>query len=128
MSKHTNDSYNLSFQPILIAETRSNIRDTTAPVVNNIWDVADMVEHVPASEQEDGDKGDGGPEVAAVNDGLDNGEGDADDCNSDQQTTSHAAKFYVVERTRNRGSMWGVLADETGNCLGGDTTNTTLAR
>lgn len=112
----------------MIAVSRSDIGDTAAPVVNNVWDVADVVEHVAAGEQEDSDKGDGCPEIATVNDGLDNGEGDADNCNSDQQSAGHATKFYVVERTRNRGFMCGVLADEVGDCLGGNTTNTTLAR
>jgi hypothetical protein len=66
-SKYTVDgSNNLTLKTILVAEATSKIAHTTLAITNNIRRLANVVEHVARREKQDGNKGDGSPEIAVL--------------------------------------------------------------
>ena len=67
-SKLTHCGNDLSLKTELVLEATSEVADTTLAVGLNIGDLADVVEHVSAGEEQNGDQADGGPEVAVLND------------------------------------------------------------
>jgi hypothetical protein len=69
----THGSNNLSLETKLVLETTGKVRDSALAVACNVRNLADVVEHVATGEEEDGDQADGGPEVAALEDGQDVG-------------------------------------------------------
>ena len=67
-SKLTHCGNDLSLKTELVLEATSEVADTTLAVGLNIGDLADVIEHVSAGEEQNGDQADGGPEVAVLND------------------------------------------------------------
>lgn len=51
----THCSHDLSLQPELVLKPSSKVADATFAVTRNIRDFPDMIEHVPAREEEYGD-------------------------------------------------------------------------
>lgn len=70
-SKHglTQRGHNLGLQAKLLLETGRNVANSTSPVASDVRNLADVVEHVSAGEEQDRDEADGGPEVSALEDG-----------------------------------------------------------
>lgn len=96
--KLTKSSDNLRLQPKLILEPSGKITHPALPISRHIGNLPNMVEHVPGREQEDGDQGDRGPEVAVLDDGqqvrgCDGAEGD-----QTQHRRRRDGEFHVVER------------------------------
>lgn len=71
----THGSDNLRLEAVLVLEARRKVGDAAAAVARDIRDVPDLVEHVAAGEEQDGDQGDGSPDGAALDDGQDVGPG-----------------------------------------------------
>lgn len=69
--QHTHGSDNLCFQTKLVLEAASKVGETTLAVTRYIRNLPDVVEHVARSEEQDGNEGDGGPEVTVLEDGKD---------------------------------------------------------
>lgn len=67
--QHTHGSDNLCFQTELVLETASKVGETTLAVTRDIRNLPDVVEHVARSEEQNGNEGDGGPEVTVLEDG-----------------------------------------------------------
>jgi len=59
-------SNNLTLKTILVAEATSEIAHTTLAITNNIRRLTNVVEHVARREEQDGDEGDGSPEIAVL--------------------------------------------------------------
>jgi len=57
----TNCSNNLRLQSELVAEATGEITDSALPISCHIWYLADMIEHVAASEEENSDEAECGP-------------------------------------------------------------------
>ena len=67
----THRSHNLRLHPELILKPAREIAHPSFTIRHHIWHLADMIEHVPAGEEQDGDEGDGSPEIAVLDDGQD---------------------------------------------------------
>ena len=65
----THSGDDLSLHAELILEAASKIADASSPILGNVGHLADVIEHVPAGEEQDGDQADGGPDVAVLDDG-----------------------------------------------------------
>ena len=52
----------------LVLEAAGEVGETTLAIVTSVGHLADVVEHVSAGEEQNGDQADGGPEVAVLND------------------------------------------------------------
>lgn len=72
----THASNDLSLHTILVLETIGKVADASLSITSHIRNLADVVEHVSAGEEQDGDEGNGGPDVAALDDGEYVGPGD----------------------------------------------------
>lgn len=68
-SQLTEERNDLSLQPVLALEAARKIRDAAFAIASYVGDLADLVEHVAAGEEEDRDEGDCGPQVAVLRDG-----------------------------------------------------------
>lgn len=65
----TQRGHNLGLQAKLLLETGRNVTNSTSSVASDVRDLADVVEHVSAGEEQDRDEADGSPEVSALKDG-----------------------------------------------------------
>jgi hypothetical protein len=129
VSKLTHGSNNLSLETKLVLETTGKVRDSTLAVACNVRNLADVVEHVAAGEEEDGDQTDGGPEVAALEDGKHVGGCDGEGGDGSQDGYGGGDDFDVVYWTGNGGGRAGDMAGEPGvNGLGCDDTGILLVR
>lgn len=64
----TQGSNDLRLQTKLILEASCKIADTALAIIGHVWNLSDMIEHVAACEEKDGNQADGSPEVAILND------------------------------------------------------------
>lgn len=65
----TDGSHNLCLQAKLILESTGKIADATIAISGHVRDLPDVIEHLAAGEQQNGDQADGSPEVAVLHDG-----------------------------------------------------------
>lgn len=65
----TQRGHDLGLQAKLLLETGRNVANSTSSIASDIRNLADVVEHVSAGKEQDGDEADGGPEVSALKDG-----------------------------------------------------------
>jgi hypothetical protein len=72
---HTHGSNDLGLHAELVLKATGKVADTTLTIASNVGNLADVVEHVAASEEQDGDKADGSPEVPVPDHGEDVGPG-----------------------------------------------------
>lgn len=70
-SKHglTQRGHNLGLQAKLLLETGRNVTNSTSSVASDVRNLADVVEHVSAGEEQDRDEADGSPEISALENG-----------------------------------------------------------
>lgn len=88
-----------------------------------------MVEHVAAGEEEDGDQADGGPEVAALEDGEDVGSSNGESGDGSEDGYSGGDDLDVVDRAGEGRSRACDMASEPGvDGLSGNDTGGLLAR
>ena len=106
-SERTHRSNNLRLKPILILKPASKVTYTSLAIRNHIRDFSNVVEHVSAREEENGNQADGGPSVPVLDHGQDVWcrdceEGDhAQDCGEDE------GDFEVVDWS-DEGWVWDV--------------------
>jgi hypothetical protein len=113
----------------LVLETTGKVRDSALAVACNVGDLADVVEHVATGEEQDSDQTDGGPEVAALEDGEDIGSSDGESSDRSENGYSGSDDLDVVDRTRNGRSGASDMASEPGvDRLSGNDTRALLAR
>lgn len=125
----THCSNNLSLKTELVLETTGKVGDSALAVACDVGDLADVVEHVATGEEEDGDQADGGPEVAALDDGenVRSSNGAGGDCSKNGH--GGGDDLDVVDGTNDRRSRTCDMASEPGvNGFGGDDTGAELAR
>jgi hypothetical protein len=128
MSKLTHGSNNLSLETKLVLEATGKVGDSTLAVACNVRDLADVVEHVATGEEEDSDQAEGGPEVAALEDGEGVGSSDGEGGDRTQDGYGGGDDFDVVDGTGERGSRACDMASEPGvDGLGCDDTGDLLA-
>lgn len=65
--KHTDGGNDLALHSELVLETTGEVGDPTATIGRDIWYLPDMVEHVPADEEQDRDQTDSSPDVSVLN-------------------------------------------------------------
>lgn len=70
-SKRTHGRNDLSLHAVLVLEAGSKVADTTPLISGDIWNLADVIEHVATGKQENGNKADSCPSVAVLDDGED---------------------------------------------------------
>jgi hypothetical protein len=127
-SKLTHGSNNLSLETELVLETASKVRDTTLAVACNVRDLADVVEHVATGEEKDSDQTEGGPEVAALEDGEDVGGSDGESGDGSEDGYGGGDDLDVVDWTGEGRSRARDMASEPGvDGLGCNDTGVLLA-
>jgi hypothetical protein len=87
----------LSLKTELVLEATSKVADTTLAVGLDIGDLADVVEHVSAREEENGDQADGGPEVAVLNDRQKVRRGDCEEGEDTDDSGCYGDDLHVVD-------------------------------
>lgn len=65
----THGGDDLSFQPQLTLKATGKVSDPSFAVSGNVRNLANMVEHVSADEEEDGNHATSGPKVTALHNG-----------------------------------------------------------
>lgn len=105
--KHTHGCNDLRLHSILVLEPTGKVADATFTVARDIWNLADVVEHVTASEEQNGDEADGGPDVAALSNGPDVGPSDVAQGGSARDEGEDGEPLYPVEGPLD-GRMWAV--------------------
>lgn len=58
----------MTFQTELVLEAARKVLDTAAAITAHVWSTTDVVEHVTTAEQQDGEDGNGGPEIPVLED------------------------------------------------------------
>jgi hypothetical protein len=99
--KLTHCSNDLGLETELVLEATSKVVDTTLAVGLNIWDLADVVEHVSAREEQNSDQADGSPEVAVLNDRQKVRRGDGKEGEDTNDGGCHGDDLHVVDRALN---------------------------
>jgi hypothetical protein len=99
--KLTHCSNDLGLETELVLEATSKVVDTTLTVGLNIWDLADVVEHVSAREEQNSDQADGSPEVAVLNDRQKVRRGDGKEGEDTNDGGCHGDDLHVVDRALN---------------------------
>ena len=101
-SKLTHCGNDLSLKTELVLEATSEVADTTLAVGLNIGDLADVVEHVSAGEEQDKNQADGGPQVAVLDDGKDVGRSDCEEGEDTNDSGCDSDDLDIVDRTLDR--------------------------
>lgn len=111
----TQRSDNLRLQPELVLEAAGEIAHTSFAVRARVRHFPDMIEHMARGEKEDGEQGDGCPEVAVLNDGEDVGGSNAEEGDDTEAERGDDGDFDIVDRAdeRRRAGV-GELAGEPG--------------
>lgn len=98
----THSSNDLRLETKLVLETAGEIGETALAIVTGIWNLADVVEHVSAGEEQDENQADGGPEVAVLDDGKDVGRGDGEECEDTDDGSCDGNDLDIVDGTLDR--------------------------
>lgn len=98
----TDSRDNLRFKAELVLETSSEVRNPTLTVSSNVWDLANVVEHVAACEEKNRHQADGRPDVAVL-DNRQNIRRSSGQCSSySQQNRDPSRPAHVVDGSLHR--------------------------
>lgn len=114
----TNNRHNLRLEPKLVTKPTGHIADPPAAIVGHIRHAADVVKHVPAGEEQDGDERDRGPQVAAVQHGLDDRERELERGQGEDHGAGGGAELGPVEGADDARRVRGVHGDEARDDFG----------
>lgn len=102
VARLTNGSHDLGLQAKLVLEATGKVADTAAAISGNIGNLANVVEHVSAGEEKDGNEADGGPEIAVLDDGQNIRRGSDDDRAQTKNDGDGRNPAHPVDRTLDR--------------------------
>lgn len=104
----------------MVLEATCKVADTALAVASDVGNLADVVEHVAAREEEDGDQADGGPDIAVLDDGKNVGPGDKGDSDGSEGHSRASNPPHPVDRALNRRvrTIRDVSRDPSMNLLG----------
>jgi hypothetical protein len=86
----------------LVLETASEVADATLSISSNVGNLADVVEHVSAGEQQDSDQADGSPEVAVLDDREEVGCCNSQEGEDTNDSSRDSDDLHIVDRTLDR--------------------------
>jgi len=86
----------------LVLEATSEVAYTAPSIRCHIWHFPNVIEHVSAREQQDGDQTDGSPEVAVLDDGENVGRRDGEEGDDAEHRRNGDRNPHVVDRTHER--------------------------
>lgn len=104
---HTHSRHNLRLQPELVLESASKIAHSALVIRHDVRYFADMIEHVPACEQQDCNEADCGPTVAVLDHRQDIRRRDREKRDQSQDGGDDEGDLEVVDWTDERW-MWNV--------------------
>ena len=116
-SQNTVDGSNdLRLETELVAEATSEVADTTLSVTLYVRCLADVVEHVSRGEEQDGDQGERGPEVAVLEERENVGRGDGESGDTSEDGGGDGDDLDPVDGARDLGlrDVSGELAGDPG--------------
>lgn len=93
----TNCSNNLRLKTKLVAKAPGKIVDSALAIARYVGRLPDVVEHVPASEEQDGDETDGSPEIAVLQDGKYVRRGDGEESDGAKNSGGDGDELDVVD-------------------------------
>jgi hypothetical protein len=100
--KLTHSGNDLCLETKLVLETAGEVGETALAVSASVGHFADVVEHVPACEEKDGDQADGSPKVAVLDDGKKVGRGDCQEGEDTDDGSRDGDDLHIVDRTLDR--------------------------
>lgn len=92
----------MSLKTELVLETAGEVGETALAIVSSVGHLADVVEHVSASEEQDENQADGGPQVAVLDDGKDVGRSDGEESEDADDSSCDSNDLDIVDRTLDR--------------------------
>lgn len=112
---------NLRLQAELVLEAACKIRDAASPISSDVWHLADVVVHVTAGEEQNGNKAASCPDVAALDDGENVRPGNKCKCSATEQDHDSRHQAYPVHRPLDRRmrSVWKVSRNPAVDLLSG---------
>jgi len=97
---------NLCLETELVLKTTGKIGKATLAITGDIWNLADVIEHMARGEEQDGNKGEGGPEVSVLEDREDIGTSNSSKSDEAENGDSGDDELHPVEGTL-EGWGWG---------------------
>ncbi len=101
---HTNGRDDLRLEAELIREAAGKIADAILAVAADIRNLADMVEHLAAGEEEYGDQADSSPYVPVLHERDNNGMRGAQEGDNSEYSCSKDCNTGIIDRPDNRRS------------------------
>jgi hypothetical protein len=98
----THRGNDLSFETELILEAASEVADTALAISSDVGNLADVVEHVSAGEEQNSDQADGSPEVAVLDDREEVGCSDSQECEDTDDGSRDSDDLHIVDGALNR--------------------------
>lgn len=92
---------NLRLQPELIGEAPSKVADTALAISGNVGDLADVIEHVPAGEEQDRNQAHGRPHVSVLYNGPNEGPGHCEECDDAEDDGCQYSDANIIDRASN---------------------------
>lgn len=92
----TECSHDLRLQSVLALEISSKVADSATTISGDIRHFANMVEHVAAGKEKDGDQADGCPEIAVLDDGKHIWPGSSSDGNRSSDKAEASSPSHPV--------------------------------
>jgi hypothetical protein len=100
--KLTHSSNDLGLETELVLETTGEVADTALAISSDVGNLADVVEHVSAGEEQNSDQADGSPEVAVLDDREEVGCSDSQECEDTDDGSRDSDDLHIVDGALNR--------------------------
>jgi hypothetical protein len=97
--KLTHSGNDLGLETELVLETAGEVADTALAISSNVGNLADVVEHVSAGEEQNSDQADGSPEVAVLDDREQVGCSNSQEGEDTNDSSSDGDYLHIVDRT-----------------------------
>ena len=101
-SKLTHSGNDLCLETELVLEATGEVADTTLAISSNVRNLANVIEHVTAGEEQDHDQADGSPEVAVLDNGENVGRGNSQECEDTDNGGCDGDDLNIVDGTLDR--------------------------
>lgn len=96
-SSRTHGGNNLCLQAKLVLESTGKVADASLSITGHVWDLANVIEHVSAREEQHSDQADSSPQVAVLDDGQSVWSSDCDKADNTKDTGGYGNEFEPIE-------------------------------
>ncbi len=120
----TYGSHDLCLQAKLVLESTSKVTNTSVSISGHIRDLSNVIEHLTAGEEEDGDQAESRPEVAVLNDGQHVRRESREESNGTHENGNPRDNAHIIDRSNQLrlGAVRQVASDPLVELVGRDWT------